>query len=335
MQSDILIIGAGMTGLMAALQLAGGKQTVTLVDKGHSVGGRLATRRLAAGRADHGAQFFTVRDADFQAYVDAWQQAGLVYEWSRGWSDGSLNPDGADGYPRYAVRDGMNGLAKALAAKASAAPNVHIVTDVRIAAVRHEGVRWFAEADDGRRFEAGTLVMTAPVPQSLDLLARGGIVLPEICQQELGPLAYAPCLCGMYRVEGEVMLPEPGAVQRPRAEITWLADNRRKGISPDATVITIHAGPEFSRTHYDAADAVVEPHLRAALMPYLGEGATIAEAQVKRWRYALPLVLYPQRYLKALDLPSLYFGGDAFGGPRVEGAALSGMTIGRMLAENG
>ncbi len=130
------------------------------------------------------------------------------------------------------------------------------------------------------------------------------------------------------------MLPEPGVIQRPRAEITWIADNQRKGISPDATVITIHAGPEFSRAHYDAPDADVEPQLRAALNPYLGAGATIAEAQVKRWRYALPLVLYPQRYLKALDLPSLYFGGDAFGGPRVEGAALSGMTIGRLLTEN-
>jgi predicted NAD/FAD-dependent oxidoreductase len=333
MQSDILIIGAGMTGLMAAQQLAGSKQTVTLVDKGRSVGGRLATRRLAAGRADHGAQFFTARDSDFQAYVNAWQRSGLIYEWSRGWSDGSLNPNGADGFPRYAARDGMNGLAKALAAELSAASNVRIVTDVRIAAVRHEGRRWLAGADDGRQFEAGTLVMTAPVPQSIDLLARGGITLPEICQRELGPLAYAPCLCGLYRVEGEVTLPEPGAIQRPRAEISWMADNQRKGISPDATVITIHAGPEFSRTYYDAPDAEVEPHLRAALIPYLGEGAIIAEAQVKRWRYALPLVLYPQRYLKALDLPSLYFGGDAFGGPRVEGAALSGITIGRMLAE--
>ncbi len=327
----ILIIGAGMAGLMTALQLDGSNHDVTILDKGRSVGGRLATRRVGQGRADHGAQFFTARDPQFQQYVDSWQKAGLVFQWSSGWSDGSLNPTGADGFPRYAVSGGMNALAKHLAKQAETMPNVTIEVNTRVAAIHHDDRRWFARTDDDRHYEADALVLTAPVNQSIELLTQGGVELPEICRTELGPLNYAPCLCGLYRVEGKVTLPEPGAMQRPRAQISWIADNQRKGISPDATVITVHAGPDFSRIHYDAPDEEVEPYLRDALTPYLGPQAQIVETQVKRWRYALPLVLYPQRYLKAIDLPSLYFGGDAFGGPRVEGAALSGITIGQML----
>ena len=40
--------------------------------------------------------------------------------------------------------------------------------------------------------------------------------------------------------------------QRPDADFAWFADNRRPGISPDATVITVHAGGDWSAAHYDA-----------------------------------------------------------------------------------
>ena len=69
---SILIIGAGLSGLSAARRLGNVPRSVLIVDKGRSVGGRLATRRIDGGRADHGAQFFTVRDPAFQAIVDDW-----------------------------------------------------------------------------------------------------------------------------------------------------------------------------------------------------------------------------------------------------------------------
>src|SRR4051812_383717 len=112
---DVMIVGAGLSGLMAGHVLAGKGKRVVLLDKRRSVGGRLAARRIGdGGLADHGAQFFTVRDAEFGAFVERWKSERLVYEWARGWNDGSLATTN-DGHPRYAVRGGMNALAKHLA----------------------------------------------------------------------------------------------------------------------------------------------------------------------------------------------------------------------------
>src|SRR4051812_5903801 len=70
--TDVLIVGAGLAGLMAGHVLADAGKRVVLLDKGRSVGGRMATRRIGGGLADHGAQFFTVRDPEFGKFVERW-----------------------------------------------------------------------------------------------------------------------------------------------------------------------------------------------------------------------------------------------------------------------
>ncbi|HRA66197.1 MAG TPA: NAD(P)-binding protein, partial [Caldilinea sp.] len=46
---DVVIVGAGLCGLMAGAVLAERGLRLVLLDKGRSVGGRLATRRIGAG----------------------------------------------------------------------------------------------------------------------------------------------------------------------------------------------------------------------------------------------------------------------------------------------
>ena len=50
-------------------------------------------------------------------------------------------------------------------------------------------------------------------------------------------------------------------------------------------------------------------------------------AQLKRWRFATPQAIWPEPCWAAADGPGpLVLAGDAFAGPRVEGAALSGLA---------
>ena len=80
--TDILIIGAGMAGLTCATGLAAAGRNVRVLDKGRGPGGRMAARRTEiAGETvsfDHGAQYFTARDARFKAAVTAWEAEGCL-----------------------------------------------------------------------------------------------------------------------------------------------------------------------------------------------------------------------------------------------------------------
>ncbi len=322
--ADVLIVGAGLAGLMAAHELRSRGLSALLLEKGRSVGGRLATRRIGPGRADHGAQFFTVRTPEFRAWVERWQAEGLVYVWSTGWSDGSLATAPSDGHPRYAVRGGMNALAKHLA------QGLDVRLETQITAVSPTPVGWVIADQAGQSYTGRALLLTPPVPQSLALLDASGVVLAERDRRDLESIEYAPSLAGIFWIDRPALLPDPGAIQRNNAPIIWIADNRRKGISSE-TLVTVQAAPEVSQAAWQMSEEAVLESLYEGVRPYLEPGARVVERQLKRWRYALPTELHSERTLLARELPPLAFAGDAFGGPRVEGAALSGLAAGQVL----
>lgn len=318
MDTEILIVGAGVSGLVAAQALQAAGRQVLVVDKGRSVGGRMATRRIQGGLADHGAQFITVRTPELQQAMDRWLAEKRVQVWGYGWSDGSLQPATSDGHPRYVVAGGMNALTVHLA------EGLNVRVNTPISALSWDGQQWLARLSATETLTAGTLLLTPPVPQALALLHAGQTRLADEDQAALEQIKYGPCLCGLFVVEGSVTLPAPGALQDHTKTVYWVADNQRKGISA-RTVLTLHTAADYSRAHYDDSDEDNLAFLRAALAEYLSAEAVVVEAQLKKWRYSVPLVSYPAEFLRAQGLP-LWLAGDAFGGrSRVEGAFISGL----------
>lgn len=325
MDAQVIIVGAGVSGLVAGQQLYRKNIPTILLDKGSSVGGRMATRRVGEnGVADHGAQFFTTRTPEFQEQVEQWMTLGLVSVWGHGWSDGSVKRTANDGHPRYINSLGMNTLAQMMA------QGLDVRVNIEVSVVEWNGKNWVVSYGDGAVLTAAHLILTAPVPQSLNLLDKGHVELSDSDRSALEKIEYGPCLCGIYTVNGEVNLPEPGAVQDFTKTVYWIADNKRKGISKER-VITMHAEARFSKQHYDDPETDALKVFDEALAPYLGSGATITERQLKKWRYSIPIITYPHDFLKAEGLP-LTFVGDAFGGRgRVEGAYISGLKAGEAL----
>jgi predicted NAD/FAD-dependent oxidoreductase len=324
--TEVLVVGAGVAGLVAACTLQSAGHQAIVVDKGRSVGGRLATRRIGDGFADHGAQYFTARSNQFQQQIDRWVKEGLVYLWAMGFSTGSLTGNETSGHPRYAVHGGMNKLAKHLAA------GLTVDTDVRIERIEREEDRWLALTESGDRYLADALILTPPVPQSLAILDAGQIRLGDEDRQALAKIGYSPCIAGMFHFSGAIKIPAPGGIQRPAHTIPWIADNQQKGISNEC-ILTLHADPDYSRRYWDAPEVEIVETMQAYLQPYLTPEARLIEAQIKRWRYSFPETLYPKPILLAANLPRLIFAGDAFGGPRVEGAYLSGLAAGNAILE--
>lgn len=314
--SDILIIGAGMAGLMAANLLQAQGKKVTVVDKGHVLGGRMATRRVDGHPFDHGAQYFTVRDERFREWVEQWEAAGVVKKWTQGFGTQTEHHEW-----RYIGMEGMIGIAKHLA------QGIDVHLKERVTRIDLNQDEWQVVTDMKHTYTAPTLLLTAPVPQSLALLSN--FTLPDDSRAALEKIDYQPCFATMVLLEKPSQIPAPGALWLPGEPLLWAADNYQKGISRGYGV-TLHAGPEFTKTHFDAGkDRIARLMIEAA-----GDllGSKVLHYDVQRWRYSRPLTIFPEPCLMLTDPAPLIFAGDAFAGPRIEGAALSGMAAAEQLA---
>jgi renalase len=308
----LVIVGAGLAGLTAARSLAVHYDVVVL-DKSRGVGGRMATRRVGDASIDHGAQFFTTHTAEFAEIVEDWVEAGVAQPWFAG----RIGPHGlvdADGHTRFRGVGSMNAVAQHLA------KGLDVRRSTPVQSVARAGEGWLVTTPHDA-LTADAVLLTAPVPQSLALLAAGGVELADDDRRALQAIDYEPCLAVLAVLDGPTQLPPPGAVDPADGPVDWVADNHRKGVSA-APAVTIHATADFSRQHWDTDDETVIAALLAA--SHLGCAPLPGGTQVQRWRYARPITIHPARFLVAQDLPHLLFAGDAFGAAKVEGAVLSG-----------
>lgn len=322
--SRVLIVGAGIAGLMAARQLQD-QFEVTILDKSRGVGGRMATRRLAESPFDHGAQYFTARDESFVSLVGQLADAGILRQWATGFmgADGEMHDNDE---PRYVAVGGMTAFPKALA------EGVTIHTEKRVHRIEICDEVWRVVCEDDSSFEAEALIMTPPAPQTLGILARSHVVLPEPTQKALEAIQFNPCYALMLKTSAPSAIPEPGGLWMDGDPIAWMADNHQKGILGEGYGVTIHASPEFTRHHWATDFETVAQMLQEAAGDYIQ--GDILEKSVQRWRYSIPTVIHPERCIR-VDVPlPLVLAGDAFGGPRVEGAALSGLAAAEALSSS-
>lgn len=312
MTARTVVVGAGLSGLLVARELAERGPGVVVLEKSRGVGGRLATKRVGSAVFDQGAQYFTVRNDAFAARVDAWLAAGVVQPW----------PGAPAG--RFTGRPGMTGIAKALA------DGLDVRREHKVTAIaRDAGGGWRIEIDGREPTAAEEVVLSAPVPQALALLAAGGVLLPADTAERLASIGYHPCLALLVELSKPSRVPAEG-VALAEGPLRWIADNVRKGISPGVqAAVTLHAAPAFSREHYALEPADVAARLLPVAAPWLGEGK-IQSTTLHRWRFSEPQTTWAE---PCLWWPELGLGlcGDGFGGPRVEGAATSGLALARRM----
>ena len=308
------VVGAGMAGLTAAGRLEQAERRVVVVDKGRSVGGRLATRRLGGASLDHGAQFMTARSDSFRAEVSGWVAAGVAHEWCRGFDDVP------DGHPRYATRGGMNRVAKHLAG-----PLRDVRVGVQVSSVTAGTDGWVLTWDGGA-LAAEAVILTPPVPQSLALLDAGGVEPGAEVAAELRAITYEPTLALLLVLDRPPAVPFPGARKPEDGPFDIVVDDVAKGAS-EAPAVTLHLRAPVSAARYDESDASLLGDLVPQAARWLGE-AVVREAAVKRWRYATPVTTWPDPCCTAAvgAAGPIVLAGDAFAGPRVEGAWLSGVA---------
>ena len=275
--TDVLIIGAGLAGLSAANDLRQAGRKVLVIDKGRGLGGRLAGRRIGDATFDHGAQFFTAREFRFKAAVEGWIKAGVAEEWY------SSYPGQPNGHPRYRGVPTMTAVAKYLAT------DIHVIRTTRVDSIGQQGDGWLAELDNGETINTKAMLITSPVPQTIDLLATGNITVPTDKQARLNRIQYESCIAVMAILDGPTAIESPGAIALEDGPIAWITDNLQKGVSK-IPAVTIHASGDFSAEHLNHDRMEIGQRLIDAAGVYLGD-ARVTEYQVHGWRYSKPTVV--------------------------------------------
>lgn len=315
---SVVIVGAGIAGLMAGRHLQNAGHRVTILEKSRGVGGRMATRRTPHAVFDHGAQFITAPSALFADSVNEWLRENLLRVWYRG--EGTA-PLGA--HPRYCGVNGMTTVPKHLAETMDIRRSTRAVS----AAFSRDGWTVLDETEVTHRADA--VILAAPVPQALALLEAGGVQRHPVDEDLLRGIAYTPCIAVLATLDGPSGLAEPGALQIGPEPIRWIADNSMKGISPYPSAVTIHVGPDYSSRLFELPDREIARKVLDECRPWINAGPS--DMAVHRWRYSEPAhaSMGPCYSLRAE--PTAVLAGDAFGGGRVEGAALSGLAAAQYL----
>jgi predicted NAD/FAD-dependent oxidoreductase len=214
----------------------------------------------------------------------------------------------------------MNALAKDLAA------GLDVRCDALVFAVHRVATGWEVVLDDASVHPADAVVLTCPTPQSFALLFEVGVDVPmEVIRAD-----YDRTIALLAVLDGPSAVPEPGAVQQPATDavdgpavFTFVADNAVKGLSA-APALTMHASPSWSEARWDADADETHRALLDAASAFVGD-ARVVDSQVKRWRFATPRRIWPDPCWVSPE-GTLVLAGDAFAGPRVEGAYVSGLA---------
>ncbi len=314
MNDTTVIIGAGVSGLVLARALAAAGAKVVVVEKSRGYGGRMSTKRVGEAVFDQGAQYFTVRDPAFATLADGWSAQGLVHNWP-----GST-------HRRLVGTPSMTAVPKALA------EGVKILREHKVTrACRHpSGCCWELDIEEHGIMRAERVLFACPAPQALALLKAGEFTLPADVAAPLEALAYHPCLALLVTLAGPSAVPAEG-VTLSEGPVRWIADNVKKGVAqPTPAAVTIHASAEFSAANYGLPEAEVAALLLPAVQSWLGEAAVVSTT-LHRWKFSEPKTTHAERCVWLPEL-KVGFAGDAFGGPKVEGAVLSGLALAEKVA---
>ncbi len=320
----VAIIGAGISGAIAARTLKEFGLNVTVFEKSPRVGGRMATRVNDEHEFDHGAQYFTARDARMKCFAESWKEAGIIHEWHPRLAifDGAQRrPCVASSIKRFVPVPTMRAVSEHLLSQ------VTIRTGVKVETIQRCSGKYDLVLESGEIAEGFDWVISSvPAPQAAALFA-----FDEGLSTSLAKVQMLPCWAMLVEFATAVEVDFDAAFVN-QSVIRWLAFNNSKQGRSARTALVVHADFDWSQQHLEANENLVQTILTDELSQYIDrrwfQGSRM---MLHRWRYAISHHQEPGRILANDQLIAC---GDWAGGARVEGAFLSGCAAaGKVLRD--
>lgn len=323
--TEVAIIGAGLTGLMTAhlLEQAFGAQnkaiSIVIYEKSAGVG-RLATRykkpeatSQRQWQFDFGAQFFTAKSAQFQAYLQPWLQQGVIEPWlaktatlasTNSQAEIELSAQWDSEQPRYISSPKMTSFGRSLADLLKHTQVIYKTRVAPLAQIKQHSQSVSASAKqthkttltDNEGHLLGSfdwVVCSAPQAQALELLQQTDF-------QHMGAIKQPQMLaCYTLMLGWQDIASLPPTIKNAQWDVLQVTDDNsiidrlfiehhkpsRDSILPS---LTIHAANQWSETHVDQQQIAVQKQLLQAVQSILNWTEDTAPSLIDchRWRYA-------------------------------------------------
>ncbi|GAB2581410.1 hypothetical protein GCM10027034_10850 [Ramlibacter solisilvae] len=339
------MVGAGIAGLACARTLARAGHEVTVFEQEAQVGGRTATCDTPFGTFDHGAQYFTVRDARFEQALQT--APGACKAWSAN-AVRVLDPHGRVAEASLPAREahwvgvpGMHEVARQWARPLVEGGRIELET--RVTGVERDALdasRWqlrTSGAQDSVHVYSGyeAVLLALPAGPAGGLLRLSGVAPDFAARMET--VEVAPCwtlmLAFPHATQPQLahLGPQWNAALSTHHRLAWLArESSKPGRSP-VERWTAQASPAWSQEHEGDDGPRVQAKLLKAFSEITGIRAEPSHAEVFRWRWA--------KTMKPLGASHLWDGGQGIGlcgdwclGHRVEDAFVSGLELALAVA---
>lgn len=345
---DVVVIGAGVSGLTAARQLQQIGHRVTVVDKSRGLGGRLATRRVGSTAIDHGCRYLTPFADSALSPIPALLQAGVLKPWQPETfalgEDDSLTATAGETF--YAAPQGMSAVAKVLA------PGLAIHRHWLATALMPLSHGWRIEGEtlSGDRqgesisIEAKAVVVAIPAPQAAALMVRAAPQHEGLAKliHQLQNVEFDAVITAMagYSPDQSANLPAQTGlggwtvVGNSHPVLHWAALDSSKRTDSLEPVVVVHSSANFAANNIDRSNLESVGHelLTAAAGNLAAWLSFPIWMQVHRWRYGFVRRSLGASVLSSPTLPNIVGCGDWCSGGNVEGAIASGHRAAELIA---
>jgi predicted NAD/FAD-dependent oxidoreductase len=291
--TDVLIIGAGVSGLLLGSHL--GDRSIIL-EKSRGVGGRIANRRLEDQGFDHGAPYLV----DDPLVRETLVEFGLDEEVQKD-AHGIHLLNSMTRFPKKLIGD------------------LNIKKSTRAEVISRSNHSWRVTCDNGEIYESKTLVITAPLPQALELLDKNNLSY----ETELNTIKYLKAVMALI-ITRDGALPD-----LPTSSFTHsILPMKLRNLHPSGFVM--RANPEDSERLFDSSDEIILKELESNFLGSYSNKPVIEYSEVKKWRYVTPTTTLPYPFLEVQE--NLFLVGDAFHHPDIRGSILGALVLAEKLS---
>ncbi len=285
-QPELLVVGAGISGLACARSLRDAGRQPVVLERARGVGGRCATRRVDDQAVDHGVVFVHGDDPDLRSAVEGVDALRLDGWPQRVWGSGlpcqpaAFNP----GQWRAAYAEGVSTLPKSLARGL----DVRLLENVDRLTVT--GGQWEIQTRAGHGFRSRELVLALALEQTRQLLGPLAATEPAVrgVERLLATFATVPCLTLIAGYPPSTVEP-PWDMAYPEDSsiLQLISHDSAKRPEPTWRVLVYQAHASWSRARLSSEADAWAAEILAEAGRLLGPWAVEPSwTQTHRWRYA-------------------------------------------------